>query len=390
MTFDFPIKIAIIFVSVSSYWVWAVQLEGKKISSIERQDFRLNSKEKQVVRIKQNAETFIRKVFVHDYLRFWFQNRTNGKRLVVRFDRDHPGLGDRLGTILNSFLIAVLSQRVLLIDWIHPQDLSIFFNIIYPELLYDHQKDFSKNVYHCRSQWRPFDLRPFLGNMSTIFIYGTPTVHPLVLRQMVFEFRSDPFIGSIFESLLLLHRDFHIYDVIYRSILTPRADVLRMVDSQLTGPGHQYLAIHARIGKGVGETGGDRFFIQKKASLVELCECFFNKSIAVLNENPNLKSIYVATDTPEFGQIFELRLKLAMPHINLISKHVRLGEPKHTKLCRFKEDRQCMQVVLDFVFLSKCNYLIASHSSFSKVAHVVGNMAEKYIISYPQCMMRAA
>lgn len=339
---------------------------------------------------KANAETFLRKTVVLDYITALPQMRLGKRKLVVRFDKDHPGLGDRLSTILNSFLIAVLSQRVFLIDWKQPQDLSLFFRIMFPKVLYSHHQDYDADTYHCRSQCRSFNMRPFLGNKSTIVIYGTPLINSHVLRQMSFEFRADPFIRSVHEHLLYLPRGFHLYDTIFQTLFSPRADILNVENSQAAKIDGAYLAIHARIGKGIGEIGGSRFSAQESSQIYEMCFCFLQEANALIRKDSEIKSIYVASDTLEFALAFEAMMKKTKPHLYIISEHTRLGVPKHTKLCRLREDRSCMQVVLDFAFLSKSKYLVASQSSFSNVASLVGHNSKKVIVQYPTCKERVS
>ena len=63
--------------------------------------------------------------FVDDYILFHKQNR-NSKAPRLIFRPVGTGIGDRMGVLLSVYWLAVLSRRVLLIDWHEPFPLSDF------------------------------------------------------------------------------------------------------------------------------------------------------------------------------------------------------------------------------------------------------------------------
>lgn len=338
-----------------------------------------------LTRYEENVKNEIKKVLVDNYIDFHIKARNRGKKLVVKFDGDHPGLGDRISTILNCFVMASLSKRILLIDWQRPQQLSSFFETRVPLLLFNASTDEDRSAYHCREQCRSFDLRPLLGDRQTVYYYGTPLAHPLVLRQILFQFRTDSFIQSISDLVQNLPRCAHFYKDIFESVLRPRYEISQIVQKYSKIVKRGYLAIHARLGLGVGEVGGDRFSLGNKQTLKKLCHCFVDQTMATLKRLDPISTVYLATDTIEFQICFERQLQERDTNILVLSQRTRIGKPIHIKRCSKNFDRTCLQVLLDFVFLSKAAELIASPSSFSKMAYLTGGVSKRTILSARDC-----
>lgn len=346
-----------------------------------------NHTEKLVHIEKQDPREIVIKLLITDYVEFYKKNRFHGKKLIVRFEGDHPGLGDRMSTILNSYLIAALTRRVLVVDWLHPFRINEIFQIRLPNLLFQYPQDHDRFAYHCRSQCRPLDLRPFLGNRQTVYVYTTPLASALVLRHMVTEFRRDPLIHKVFEKLLVMEPRFHIYKEAFRVLFWPTSNVQSYLNPISPMTIKPYLAIHARLGKGVGEVGGPRFLSSSHVSIERWCNCFVHFAVnkIISTNTSNLQQIYLATDTTEFRKCFETRFENALSHVQQVKVAQPGLLPIHTKRCITPINEACQFTIAEFTLLSNAELMIASTSSFSRVASLIGNVRNVEIVNRKHC-----
>lgn len=335
---------------------------------------------------KPTIPQLLNQLMIEDYITFHQRFRLSAKRVILRFDTAHPGLGDRMGSLLNMLIMASFSNRIIVVDWKSPYPLSsFFFPSELPRLEYDQNVDYDPEAYHCRKNCLPFDLRPLLGEKKTVIYYGLPSAHLNVVQGIIQTFPGTKISMAVRPYLHQIPPSYNPYPRIFQVLLRPAPRLEKMMVASISGHMRRYVSVHARLGKGIGEIG-PRFLSNYKISLGEVANCFCRAALSMRTSHENKRPavFYLATDTKEFRPFFENAIKIHMPNSKVL--HPKEGfTPVHTRICDPKISSDCINTVLEFMILAHGTAMISTPSSFSKVAALIGGLDEPKFVSTREC-----
>lgn len=329
---------------------------------------------------------------IHDYLiknysHFHQEHRYQGKKLIVRFDKTHPGIGDRIGTMLNAYLLASFSRRILLIYWEHPLDLQTFLIPKMRDLEFRPGLDASKKQFICERECSSkFDLQPFFREEENVIIFSLPKPSLNVLRILLSQQEKNSTSTNAVQNLPLFHT---IYKHIFESLFRFPLKIQNYLNSNQLSFQNPYLAVHARAGYGVGEYGGTRFLSGKRAELLALANCFLTAVERTLRseKHNNIRAVYVTSDTTPLQKRIVFLIQKKFKNVSILFQRENVSEhPIHLQQCNSKNLFYCQHIMLDFILISRAATIVASPSSFSSSASYIGATTISEYIDSKKCI----
>lgn len=338
--------------------------------------------------------SIFKKVFTSDYLRFHKMYRRTAPRLVYRLCLHQPGLGDRFTGFLHTYVSAVLTERIFLIDWRYPFDIAglLFSNsgarFYYGE--FDERMEKQRKTLHCLLNCVPGNLSHY-GDSFTVVQNRT---QPMLVRDVVRIARNH----SHFAPAAKLLRAFgenrfgdegmplegEVFGEIFRAVLRTSPGMNRfMMEHAGELIKRRYVAVHARLGSGVSE-GGPRF--EGKMSWNELAGCLGRRALAMSKRLGGDGTLFLATDSPSFRYVFRRAVgKLGGKERNVLfgtwgTKHVgrmRAGDEKD--LILFKV------AVMECLLLGKGIGMVSTRSRFATMGAYLGGIKEREVIEPEKC-----
>lgn len=350
------------------------------------------------------------KVFIHDYLNYHEQARKNGSRRLV-FQPRLTGMGDTYTTLIFAYWAAVVSNRVFLVDWQEPfpledllQNARTTADVFYrPES--DDQPPFSNNAYTLKGTE---DSHKQFGNVllsNTAAVIYRPQHRPP--QNMIYEFVKRSSLKDLPISSYMrlaasqnfhravMHHVFRVSDEIrkdqqhytkkfrlFRGFTPAHTNVSKKTYKSNERP---YIAVHARIGTGVGEFQGR--FQDVQSNMVVPARCLASRAIRLshMAGYPPLP-IFLATDTIEFRALFQQMVKDISSH-NRVA--VLMGDWDVVHSSRFawhnqhvfnateeKRTRSWKKIwgsYMDLVMIGHAEHVVALYSAFPRFAFSLGS-----------------
>lgn len=323
--------------------------------------------------------------------------------LVVRSDLSLThGLGDRFRGIVSAYFIAVLSRRLLLIDWTAPIPLTTVFispsqaNFTYdPRLLpsvapYNDSQVVSGNYY--------YQTDTHHVNTTTLFLDSVPL--PNVTRWFTApEYRR--------QNNFLLHRLSRLHPLppcvaiplVLRNLFQSTPELQAAIRQRLLTPTLQklisvnnepYIALHARLGYGLGELEKDarRFDLQRAGtSLRGMARCFVDTALAHSNQysSSSAPQFFLATDTPEFQPLVASELAARLPTATLAYVDVDVKHLRDLSVDVGHDVATFMNTFLDLFLMSSATSIINLRSGFSDLAVWMGALCNQYVVTHDEC-----
>lgn len=356
------------------------------------------------------------KHFLLDYIEFHKSNRYNGTRRLV-FTPGGTGIGDRFLCMLTAYWVAVLSRRVFLVRWEEPFPLQDFMTSATDELkiFYNHRSDAPKYIKHSENDMVPdaaylHNDKASLDRYEDVFLSKTQTVflstnkYPHYFPETFMKNRLPEFMFGINVPMVVsnynfkravLHHFFRLSDEIAedfervsvklglrkKELLPPTTFLIsnRTFSRRTRLP---YIAVHARIGKGVLE--GQSRFTGISQNMKVAAECLASRAIRVsgMCGTPALP-IFLATDTTEFREQFaDVVKQMSKGSIKVVngdwgvahSTRLHARRPKNGTLVESSEDRRKMWgTYMDLAMLGHGEHIIGLYSSFTRLALSIGN-----------------
>lgn len=373
------------------------------------------------------------KLFVDDYLTFHIANRNKAGTRYLLFRPQRAGIGDRTGVLLYSYWLAVMSKRVLLIDWVNPFPLQEFITNARAgaNFFYHNRTDRARGIV--------MGLDPFDNTSKVIVMNGTEMDYawdekmmmsgaPVVVshfNRMQRSF-SDAFVKfakpahiSISDMLnirananfhrVVFHRVFRLSNELIRDHMLlshrlhlrapymarevarfarnlsdslPAATRAWSATSALNMTSYTpYIGVHARIGKGVGE--GRERFEQITLHMTKAAKCLASRAIRLshMAGEPDLP-IFLATDTAEFRKLFQTVVgKMGHKRIRVLSGDwdiVHSTRMAATGRGNVKPTDAGVRRVMwgsymDLIMLGHAQHVLALYSSFPRLAVRLGD-----------------
>lgn len=309
-----------------------------------------------IPRYQKEALYRMNKTFLTEYLDWHRIQPAEASRLIYRLRGSQPGLGDRFVGLINAYIHAFLSERVLLVDWQEPFPLE--------EVLASHGAKI-----HIRD-WRE-DTNTTYCTTSICNRYGTAlntdaatvifnATSPLTMRHIFRLSRRGRgmFARSLqkqnVESIPTAVFFGEILHALFRPTQKFEAFVRKQAGNLIE---HRYIGVHARLGTGVRE-GGPRFRRLKEDCLSDLLWSGARRALNGTNV------LFLATDTPRFRERFK---QDGPPGVEVVygyweTKHV--GSMRRDN-CR---DRELFWVsVMEILLLGRADVVVGLPSRFAWV-----------------------
>lgn len=376
----------------------SVLLSNRKLAS---RNYSSNLREKDAV---------ILKFFITDYIAFHKANRKHGRRLV--FTQAGGGLGDRFQGMFYAYWVAVMTRRIFLVDWNQPFPLDDFLQGAENglDLFYDREKDRIPLLRHQNGtkvpdmsfvtgkttvqkefeaiiQSRTHTVRmesSRLWNRFTKRFYEDHKAAGISARQLMEAF------GSINFKRMFLHHVFRIKD----SVRVRHEEMSRSMGIRAYGEwkkkrrGRPYIAVHARLGKGVGEIS--QRFEDIMEELKTPAMCLATRAILLsLNSGSPPLPVFLATDTNEFREVFSEsvrrmshnRVRVASGDWNAVHTKDVVVSLQHLLESRNNTQREGIESArtalwesyADLLMLGQAEHIVALYSSFPRLAFALGD-----------------
>lgn len=313
-------------------------------------------------------------LFSDRYLAWHRRHRQNRDtpRLIFLLRGTHPGVGDRLTGLISVLSYAVVTHRLLLIDWIEPFPLQDIFSTRRASL-YAIQDDFEFTPSSSMTCTNGSCIDSMLNStVHTVFFNATAPMKAAGFLRLLRKYgtREDiEYVRNVNDTMMITGPDGPTFALMLNSAfrLAPKfADFLeRQTGTLLRG---DFVAVHARLGKGVSE-GGKRFIdIDEDCVAHMLAEAGVRKAY---EGNITPPSLFLATDTPKFRGQFRAVAKSSG------AKHVFMGiwETKHVaRMDREDEhDRELFWLsMVDLILIGRARAVVGMGSRFANVGAFIG------------------
>lgn len=348
------------------------------------------------------------KYFFDDYIEFHIKHRFKSNRYFL-FSPTPAGLGDRSFWLVRAYWVAVLSRRILLIDKISASALlsllspvSKDFNLIYNESIdisrrvtgINHQH--SNSTAYLKANWNPpvEDEFLLLSNVRTVVCKCNTTLS--MSREFIERTRPENISVQIIDRI----GKSHIFArILYNHVLRIRDDVRARYLSEMDnldllrrGDGNDgertksFVAVHARIGEGLGEVKGR--FQDASSNKAKFATCLARRAISIIRRWQLDNVIYLATDTPGFTKIFNatvLQMGYGQSFYNVRSSDWRA---LHSARGYRGNDTQLSlnRSSVDLAILGHSKHIVALYSSFPRLALWIGKTHSLTEITNSVCL----
>lgn len=319
------------------------------------------------------------------YIKFHHAKRSQKHRLIFRVETLHPGLGDRLSSLITAVYLAMFTDRVLLIDWLMPYDIFELFNPnLIPNLKFlqsDHRKGREYICDHICSRIKRNPLSLAMNRDIEELVFTRLRGGTVVDVKDIVTHSGLRFSKAVLQDVTKLpHDDTKLFSAFFHILFKPAPQLEQLFQEKRAELKQPYISVHARLGSGVGEVGA-RF--ASPAAYTSLARCFAFHAVSVA-EKRGVNVFYLATDTIEFRSLFKMEVKKIKANSRVITFDE--VDPVHTQRCsrNCQEARKrCLWTILEFLVLAGGKAIVASKSSFSRGASWWGNTPiEKLIYSY--------
>lgn len=328
------------------------------------------------------------------------------RTIVVRSDESlSHGLGDRFRGIISAYLMAVLSRRLLLIDWQSPIPLHSAFalglktNFSYdPQLVSLPPRDGDAAVI---TGSFIFQMEHVLKNVTTLYLDSVPrpALH-LLFKAPTRKQQSN----QVLRALSKLHRSplepCHIMPLLFRVLFKPTDKLRSYFIQKLSDPplsalrDTAYYSIHSRLGYGLGELRKDasRFDLGRQGlNLSTMAQCMARishgqKKSHAVREGNSPAFFFLATDTPAFRTLLARELERQDPSATLTTTGEQI---KHVRTLDKENDEDVdlfFHSFLDILVLSRGGGIVHLRSGFADLAVWMGAMCEQRVVTSEECV----
>eukprot|EP00177_Eucheuma_denticulatum_P004725 GFKZ01008590.1.p1 GENE.GFKZ01008590.1~~GFKZ01008590.1.p1 ORF type:complete len:510 (+),score=29.48 GFKZ01008590.1:64-1530(+) len=337
-------------------------------------------------------------------------NRTHAQtvpKLVYRSSDYNVAIGDVLRGLLHSYLCAVASQRLFLIDLVRPFPISTVlknppgYNFTYdPHLFATPPRIASKKTVNLTRLTHFDELDLFLRpNLLTIIdktqtaldwdlflqlpqLYPDLPISTKLSRIPSFNPTREEVIPFLLKALFRPSPKFRYLAnrlALGHGLTAPSPQIPRAPSPQRS------LSIHARVGYGVGETA-DRFRVDHYNYTFEgLAQCMAHmaNTMAVDRGMPEPYQFLFSTDTPAFEHVFKLQMRIIDP---LATVRTSNWSAVHLAHARERAELQSfLNVYLDVYLLSMGESLLFIRSGFAHAAAWMGGVTDLTGIQLDTC-----
>lgn len=358
--------------------------------------------------------------FFKEYLDFHRLNRhKKSKKLIFR--PQDTGIGDRMDVLSFAYWASVLSNRVLLVDWRDPFPLDQFLTNANSDVdMFAHPSEVEglrvgKGLAAgAKTRFLSNDLKELdqyasaLFSNTEIIVMETNKSPGHFADQYLKANMPKSFTPAQMQGLrtdysfrrVLFHHVFRLTDAMKmkheqfnsRVQLRPASTLLSedMGAKRWLGlfapNARPYIAVHARIGTGVGEFPAVRFKeIGQQLRVAAKCLASRAVRLAFFSGSPPYP-IFLATDTPEFRELFAQTVaNMSQNRIDMVSgnwdvihsnkighPHLSKARPRSAQSEADEERKAMVGSYMDLIMLGHAEHIIALYSSFPRLALALG------------------
>lgn len=342
--------------------------------------------------------------FVDHYIQYHQKNRYNGSRYLIYFASGAGGLGDRCNILLIAYWLSVLSNRIFIIDWEEPFPIDIFLTNKHQNMNFFYNNDRDPKNFVTTKQKKGENghnndiqyLAAIDHNQSSYDrdeeMLMSPTKTVVFKLNRLAPYYSDKFLQfntKIREKyttltpavLLQLRKNGILRRAIFHNVFSLSKHTTESYISFLKKFGinrSQYIGVHARLGKGVQETKSRFENIVSAQDKVANCLSERAVKLSLISSKSKTKAlpIYLATDTPEFRDLFrETVYNMTGGKVKVYSGD---WDVVHTKTLyasgsnSFKHET-VVNGLLDLAILGHSKHIVALYSSFPRLAQWIGS-----------------
>ncbi len=310
--------------------------------------------------------------------------------LVYRGRYKNAGIGDRIRGVLCSYLLAVLSKRLLLIDLNNPFPI---FDILPSPNGQNFSFDHTLFSWHGEEEFTKYnetlsDIDAYLSSTRVIVLNSHPIFSMKWFARMIQKHKNLDFSQRL-RSAGLENLDFtrdEVAPFILKAIFTPSNLLLKRVSAMMYHSKGSYLSLHARIGHGLRENH-DRFNFRRHNMTLEQYSSCLEKMAVKKAKSLNISHFFIASDTRKAKKLLKLGIAKRFPgadvHISAINAiHASRIKSKTEK--HFEEYLQCF---VDIGLLSLGRSMLSIKSGFSNVAIWMGAMIDAKRVWMKECII---
>lgn len=316
--------------------------------------------------------------------------RANRVRLLVfQGMEENVGFGDRIRSIIHTYLAAVASKRLFLIDLRHPfpwEEILINpkgYNFTFDSSIFT-WKNTEISIVSDRKDLTNIDR--YIQPSRVILQKSYPTLMvPRVLKNISGKEKNEIFRKLKDENLT----DFvplteHVVPFILKALFRPSKKLKTSILSSAPFKRKTFFSVHARLGIGVGEDAG-RFSLEENNLTLDTYSTCLGKLAAYQAKTKNISKFFIATDTEEAKTYLRSGILSKIPaafvrESTVIAKHVSFLDSRNkSDLSHF------INGISDIGVLSMGKSILFIRSGFADMARWFGAMTEYSRVTRRHC-----
>ncbi|CAN8067549.1 unnamed protein product [Agarophyton chilense] len=318
-------------------------------------------------------------------------NRSHARSLrllVFRGSNVNYGLGDHFRGLLHSYLKAVASGRFFLIDM--PKALPLYkmlrnpvlSNFTYDATVFSSEPE-EESVVRGDSKFQ--DLGMYLKSSRVVFETSLTRLYVKHFLRIPEYYPHLPFSQQLKKGGLDKFEIEHsvVAPFLLQALFETSPSLLRTIREKDAFPGQPFLASHARLGQGLGETQS-RFNFTKEGQTIRSVSTCFGRIVGLVAKHIGLNNVLVATDT-------QMALKWIAEGVR--TEHARAlvatieGPVVHTSTLRGSEGTNesyeaYERAFVDLGLMARAQGLVALNSGFSRLAAWMGAHNDRNTIMF--------
>lgn len=343
--------------------------------------------------------------WVDDYLGWHRTQRGRpGARLLI-YNTVKAGLGDNIRGLMRTYSFAVLTRRVILVNWVHPYPLASVIGeepakmfLLKASDLEPGEKALEFHYYRMRtsefyaalrSERRAIShgcgpralIHDVLPELRTPHWEGVP-VPPFndAARRAIARKMYAPSADASTRHTELLDR-YALCTASTTQVCPNYGELSR--DSRKRA--RQYIAVHVRLGIGTGEYSTLRFRVMR-GNETRIARCFARRVRQLSYEMGDAGGkVLLATDTPSFQTIFRNQMRVLLPKAEVFMYNSRVTHYAGIPANSSSGMRNFMQLWTEMRLLGDAEHIVSFHSGYSLCGYWMGKAVSLITIPHSEC-----
>lgn len=329
-----------------------------------------------VEKTRKNKKKSALDFWVIDHLKWHDAQLDNvaSARILVWRARRSAGIGDQIRAMMAAYQYAVLSRRVLRIDWTFPHPLSLLMSdSARKRFVYNGGVDEIREALRRQPKWR-YEFRG-TGLSREMFDYLNSDANTVILSIGPSVQTGNDAVQGLRPNDTTIPRWTPVSArAAIRKVLEPSRELAALVEeaqrelglcstnSRCRSGRNNYISVHARLGVGTNESRLERF-AGMETKLTSTARCFALAVKRYARVSPMV--VFVASDTSSWPAIFETEMKKIMPSARVVFVD---DEPMHIHSISPSEGRTVfLRQHMENLLIGGAQHTIALRSGFPEV-----------------------